>query len=324
MFLKRNAFLVGSLVGVVLLTIVLAQLEPKPVVYLYSDLGLSLLLLLGIVFVSWLVFTWQVKRPLQRKLQQLQDAGEHEREAWEQERKDYLWDLRHNILSRYIEKGISTELGDLKWNLNQYVPPHPPSPIHQNVDYLFLLTKDLQSAIENLTCWENAVQGTPNMGQRIRVNSLLRKAAENVAREFPPGDWPSVKLNLTQVNPLVQGNEPLLEKAFYNLIHNAHKFGKKEEINVISSIIEKEVVISIIDQGIGIPSDSQHRLFTPLGRMGNVDDETPGTGLGLFTTKAIIERHNGHLDFVSKEHVETTFTVFLPLGDIHASDSIHK
>ena len=73
---------------------------------------------------------------------------------------------------------------------------------------------------------------------------------------------------------------------------------------------ENFVKVSIKDNGVGVPKESKHKLFTKFYRATNVVKlETDGTGLGLFITKNIIERHGGKI-FIESEEGNGTEVVF--------------
>ena len=99
-----------------------------------------------------------------------------------------------------------------------------------------------------------------------------------------------------------------------NLISNAIKF--TYDGGVITTRIEdknKSVVISIQDDGIGIPEHLREGLFekfTKATRPGIKGE--PSVGLGMSITKTIVEWHDGTIGFESKENKGTTFYIEIP------------
>ncbi len=108
-------------------------------------------------------------------------------------------------------------------------------------------------------------------------------------------------------------DKKLLRRALTNLLTNAIKYSPDDKpITVDLTSGAGEAVITISDQGIGIPEADVPRLFDPFHRAANVG-KIQGTGLGLAITKQAIELHGGDISVKSTEGVGTTFTVRLPL-----------
>jgi len=108
-----------------------------------------------------------------------------------------------------------------------------------------------------------------------------------------------------------------------NLLDNALKYTPANgRITVTLRGINKEVVFSIEDNGVGIPADQQERIFTKFFRADNVIRmQTEGSGLGLFIIKNIIEKHKGRSWFESIEGKGTTFYFALPVDVVRESAS---
>ena len=75
---------------------------------------------------------------------------------------------------------------------------------------------------------------------------------------------------------------------------------------------DDQVQISIIDQGLGIPAEDMPNLFEQFFRARNVTlAEIPGSGVGLYIVKSIIEELNGHIKVESEINKGTTFIITL-------------
>jgi len=99
-----------------------------------------------------------------------------------------------------------------------------------------------------------------------------------------------------------------------NLISNAIKFTADDgDISLHAESYEKTVLISVADNGIGIPDELQSGLFDRLPqtmRRGLKGEESGGFGMGII--KAIVELHQGKIWFTSKAGIGTTFYIELP------------
>lgn len=118
-----------------------------------------------------------------------------------------------------------------------------------------------------------------------------------------------VRGNVTQAN----ADEKLLRQVLTNLLSNATKFSSQGTIVRFHLVCQEgQVIFRIQDEGIGIPSAEQERVFESFYRASNVGT-IPGTGLGLAIAKKCIDLHQGQIALESQVGVGTTFTVKLPL-----------
>ena len=124
-----------------------------------------------------------------------------------------------------------------------------------------------------------------------------------------------VSLSLTaQQRPLqVVGDKSGLQQVFINLINNAVKFSRQGgTVQVMVSENEAEVLVDIVDSGVGIPEQALSHLFERFYRAKNVTiAEIPGSGIGLYIVKSIVEELGGNIQVESILNQGTTFTVSL-------------
>jgi PAS domain S-box-containing protein len=108
-------------------------------------------------------------------------------------------------------------------------------------------------------------------------------------------------------------DEKLLRSILSNLLSNAVKYSREDSHIYFTLDCESDTVIifEIQDQGIGISTEDQEKLFESFHRGQNVGD-VPGTGLGLAVVKKCVDLHGGRITVNSKVGVGTTFTVSLP------------
>ena len=129
-----------------------------------------------------------------------------------------------------------------------------------------------------------------------------------------------VSLSLTaQRRPLqVIGDKSGLQQVFINLINNAVKFSRQGgTVEVTVSESETEVLVDIVDSGVGIPEQATSHLFERFYRAKNVTiAEIPGSGIGLYIVKSIVEELGGTIRVESVLNQGTTFTVSLKRADL--------
>jgi signal transduction histidine kinase len=111
---------------------------------------------------------------------------------------------------------------------------------------------------------------------------------------------------------LVKIDREKMRVVFENLIENAIKYSSKED-KIFISLKEEEgdIVISIKDTGMGIPEKDIPLLFGKFVRGSNTTS-IPGTGLGLYTVKTVLDQHNGTIQVESTPENGTTFSITLP------------
>jgi len=111
--------------------------------------------------------------------------------------------------------------------------------------------------------------------------------------------------------PEIAGDEVMIKQVFSNLIGNAVKYsGKAQRAKVIvkGEVLNKEVIYSIADNGIGIDVINYNKVFELFRRMENAQD-IEGSGVGLAIVKKIMEKHEGRIWFESKLGEGTIFNI---------------
>ncbi|MVM36796.1 hypothetical protein GO730_02445 [Spirosoma sp. HMF3257] len=109
----------------------------------------------------------------------------------------------------------------------------------------------------------------------------------------------------------VSVDQKLISHVLVNLLSNAFKFSQSNPKLLIR--FGAQVVISVIDQGIGIPAEEQAHLFQTFFRAKNVVN-IHGSGLGLVIVREFVELHGGTIRIDSVEHEGTTVTFTLLKG----------
>lgn len=109
---------------------------------------------------------------------------------------------------------------------------------------------------------------------------------------------------------VIFADKNLIIRVFNNLMKNAIQATPENNITQITiacNLDEDHYIISIHDQGLGIPIDIQKKMFSP-----NFTTKSTGSGLGLAMVKQIINNHNGEIWFESEKGSGTTFYIRLP------------
>ncbi|WP_207431536.1 hybrid sensor histidine kinase/response regulator [Sabulibacter ruber] len=111
---------------------------------------------------------------------------------------------------------------------------------------------------------------------------------------------------------MVELDKQLLKNILINLLSNASKYSAEgKTIHLSTHVTPETSIITVQDEGIGIPAQDQTHLFTPFFRAQNATN-IQGTGLGLNIVKRYVEVMDGTLDFKSELNQGTTFTITFP------------
>ena len=169
----------------------------------------------------------------------------------------------------------------------------------------------MEAMIADLT---NAVQTQTGALQLqiapLDLAQIARECADEIRLAYP--NHPVAVAGVPRLE--LNGDRARLERVVANLLSNAAKYSAADtEICVELKSAEKHAILEVRDAGAGIAPEDLKRLFTPFVRLEHTEKMASGTGLGLATTKRLIEAHGGKLEVESAVGVGSTFRVILPV-----------
>ncbi|HUU28928.1 MAG TPA: PAS domain S-box protein [archaeon] len=158
--------------------------------------------------------------------------------------------------------------------------------------------------------------------REVDINAVL-KSALTILSNLLKKSTKNLKVIYADNLPTVRGNFQQIEQVLINLIQNACQAltDPMQEILISTSFNKKNknVVIKIKDEGVGIPEDKLKYILDPFF---TTKRDSGGTGLGLSISAGIIQDHGGRLEFSSKPGKGTTVLVSLPVSSERESLSI--
>jgi len=151
---------------------------------------------------------------------------------------------------------------------------------------------DMDNIIHQFLDFVRGVEGEPT--KMMDINNLLTALHDRQARAGR-----DLKLNLssTYFIPL----RPLaMQRLLDNLVGNAYAYSKGK-VEVTSKITAEKIVISVLDNGPGIPAEHSQRLLRPFERMDSARTKNEGgSGLGLAICNRIAKLHRGSLELINR------------------------
>lgn len=111
-----------------------------------------------------------------------------------------------------------------------------------------------------------------------------------------------------------------MEKVFYNLLSNAFKYTETDGVIAIRvEDLDSHILISVIDNGIGIDKKLQKQVFERFYQTENSTNNSTsyGSGIGLSLARGIVRLHHGEIGVISEPNGGSRFWVKLPVGDHH-------
>lgn len=228
---------------------------------------------------------------------------------------------KNSILEKYIESNIQLEQfahiasHDLKSPLrtvgsfSSLLKRRAKEKLNENeLEYLDMITsaaKLMWNLVDDLMAYSQVNSFRLNL-TNSDVNKLVEEVLTNL--DFSIKEKNAV-INVAHLPTEIMVDETKLRQVFQSLITNGLKFmptNKSPEID-INGILENGFwKFSIQDNGIGIPTEYQERVFKPYKQL-QPRDKFGGTGMGLAICKKIVEKHGGDISFKSEMRKGTTF-----------------
>ena len=144
---------------------------------------------------------------------------------------------------------------------------------------------------------------------------LFSLASKKVADLSQIAESSGVRLSFSGQPALVKGDPTLLESMIHNLCENAIKYSSgKGHVDVKIASVGDEVLLTVSDDGIGIPKEDQERVFERFYRVDKGrSKEVGGTGLGLSIVKNILDLHGAAYGVESELNKGSSFWFRMPV-----------
>lgn len=284
--------------------------------------GVSLALLLVLLFAAVALGAWPVVRRLTRRLEALKQGVEafgagalHQRVAEDGRdevaavgasfnraaaRIEALLQSHKNLLANASHE-LRSPLTRLKMAVSMLedTPPEQRAGLRHEID---VNIQELDALVEEVLM-ASRLDAASTLDRRDPID-LLGLAAEEAARVQAAVQGDDVRL---------QGDERLVRRALRNLLENARRYGGGE----VELTVQRQgdrVQAQVSDRGPGVPEAFRERIFEPFFRLPGHAEKAGGVGLGLALVRQIAERHGGSVRCDARAGGGSTFTLTLPLS----------
>lgn len=200
--------------------------------------------------------------------------------------------------------------------IGQNVPPEMLLRLHDEVIRLSLLVEDLH-VLSLAEAGRLALDCKP-----LDLAARLEQIVDDVKIEAEENGL-EIRFYSNMRPVTVMADARRITQVFINLLTNAIRYtpeGGKISVVMEDKIMDRNAVytcVSVKDTGIGIPAEEQAHLFDRFYRVEKARSRhTGGTGLGLSIAHHFVRAHGGFIRFASEPDQGTTFTVYLPLGNL--------
>lgn len=278
-----------------------AELERKNII-LYSLIIGSLLL----VAIAWLLYIRYItlrqnSEVLARKNKEIQFQNEQLSSS-----NADLHQFAH-VLSSELQKpihGLQTEVINLEGKLGEAQQSY-----HEPLESIRLQMERMENVVIGL--WEFSALG----GEEKDYSHFAFSEVVSDAIRALPDDFRKQAARISLQNlPIVQANRSKIQQLLQNLISNAIRYQSDRPLEITISCVEAdhEYLFSIKDNGVGIPPDKHHEVFTIFGSRQETGQQP--MNLGLAVSRKIIEQHHGHIWVESSVDEGSTFYFTLPVS----------
>ena len=165
----------------------------------------------------------------------------------------------------------------------------------------------VRTVVHNMLAYAGRLEPRPD---KADINEIMNRAV-GVLENYARMNNIQISVDLSPDLPSISANQQYLEQVFFCFISNAIDAIESDGlIEIKTRLMDLDIVISIRDDGPGIPIEEQGKVFDPFY---TTKVTGKGTGLGLWVNYSIIRKMGGSITLQSKAGEGTTFTVNLPI-----------
>lgn len=182
--------------------------------------------------------------------------------------------------------------------------------LREQVESLEASTDRLLNMVQELTDASAVAHGQP-LDLRTETLNLVELIC-TIVDEMTPSVEVELLMDAPEEPICIRGDRARLLRVVQNLLDNAVKFSPAgSAVGVRVKRVDGPAVVSVQDEGVGIPANELDKVFEPYYRA-STSAGVEGTGLGLAAARTVIEQHGGTIEIASQPGAGTTVTIQLP------------
>ncbi len=206
---------------------------------------------------------------------------------------------------RLLLAGISHDLRTPLARLRLAVEMLPEEQARSLKDGMVQDITDMDEIIHQFLDFVRGIEGEPTL--MVDINTLLNSLAERHARAGHDLELKLARAHLVPLRPLA------MQRLLDNLVDNAFAYGKGT-VTVCTEITADSIVVSVLDDGPGIPLSQMTRLLRPFERLDTARGKESGSGLGLAIADRIAKLHKGQLELINRPQGGLEVRLTLPIA----------
>ncbi len=231
-------------------------------------------------------------------------------------RQKRLNDIRNDLVNNLTHE-LKTPISTISLACEALADPSIPRTEEQVRAYTAMIrdeNKRLGALVENVL--QSAVQDSGRMVMKpvdLDVHAVIDDVVRSSAMQVSRRDG-RIETELKAEIHRLKADRIHLTNLLYNLIDNAVKYCEQApRLRIATRSDDEGITLSVSDNGIGIPSSEQRKIFDRLYRVptGNLHN-AKGFGLGLSYVKSVVDRHGGRIRVESAPGSGSTFHIYLP------------
>ena len=237
-----------------------------------------------------------------------------------QEKDEKINDLKSEFISIAAHQ-LRSPLSGIKWTFKTLLDGDlgvMTTEQKESLERAYSVNERLISLVAELLDVSRIEEG--KIGYNFNGTSLERAVEEAVEEYKLIAQNKNIELSFFKPQialPNMPLDEERLGLALNNLLANATNYTLSGgRVSVSIERVNEEAKVTIKDTGVGIPKGDMNKIFSKFFRASNVVRmQTPGTGLGLFIARNIIEKHGGKIWVESEENKGSSFIFTLPINN---------